>query len=89
MINIQCESTFKKQKEDIPSSSVVKTSHSIAGCAALIRDREANIPHALWPKNQNINQKQYCNKFNIDFKNDPQQQSIKKKKAKGNLQCIT
>ena len=89
MINIQCESTFKKQKEDIPSSSVVKTSPSIAGCAALIRDREANIPHALWPKNQNIKQKQYCNKFNIDFKNDPQQQSIKKKKAKGNLQCIT
>ena len=80
MINIQCESTFKKQKENIPSSSVVKTSPSIAGCAALIRDQEANIPHALWPKNQNIKQKQYCNKFNIDFKNDPQQQSIKKKK---------
>ena len=70
----------KRRTEDIPSSSVVKTSPSIAGCAALIRDREANIPHALWPKNQNIKQKQYCNKFNIDFKNDPQQQSIKKKK---------
>ena len=26
------------------------------------------IPHASWPKNQNIKQKQYCNKFNKDFK---------------------
>ena len=29
------------------------------------------IPHALWPKNQNIKQKRYYNKFNKDFKNDP------------------
>ena len=26
------------------------------------------IPHALWPKKQNIKQKQYCSKFNEDFK---------------------
>ena len=26
------------------------------------------IPPALWPKSQNIKQKQYCNKFNKDFK---------------------
>ena len=32
----------------------------------------ANIPHALWPKNQKINnKKQYCNKFNKEFKNAP------------------
>ena len=29
------------------------------------------IPHASWPKHQNIKQKQYCNKFNKDFKNGP------------------
>ena len=52
------------------------------GGTGLIPGQEAEIPHALWPKNQNIKQKQYCNKFNIDFKNDPQQQSIKKKKQK-------
>ena len=26
------------------------------------------IPHALWPPNQDIKQKQYCNKFNKRFK---------------------
>ena len=26
------------------------------------------MPHAMWPKNQNVKQKQYCNKFNKDFK---------------------
>ena len=42
----------------------------------------AEIPHALGPKNQNIKQKQYCNKFNKDFKNGPHQKikSFKKKK---------
>ena len=34
--------------------------------------REAEILHALQPKNQNIKQqKQYCNKLNKDFKNGP------------------
>ena len=28
----------------------------------------ARIPHASWPKSQNIKQKQYCNKLNRDFK---------------------
>ena len=31
----------------------------------------AKIPHASQPKNQNIKQKQYHNKFNKDFKNGP------------------
>ena len=29
---------------------------------------ETKIPHAPWPKNQNIKQKQYCNKFSQDLK---------------------
>ena len=33
----------------------------------------AKIPHASQPKNQTINQKQYCNKFDTDFKNGPHQ----------------
>ena len=28
----------------------------------------AMISHASWPKNQNITQKQYCGKFNKNFK---------------------
>ena len=36
----------------------------------------AKTPQALWPKNQNIKQKQGCDKFNKDFKkNDPHKQN--------------
>ena len=40
----------------------------------------AKIPHASQPKNQNIEQKQYCNKLNKDFKNGPHKKKILKKK---------
>ena len=45
----------------------------------------AKIPHASWPKNQNIKQKQYCNKFNKDFKNGPHQKKIFKKQKLNKL----
>ena len=65
---------------DFPGSPVVKTSPSNAGGAGPIPGRGAKIPHALGPKNQNIKQKQYCNKFNKDFKNGPhQKRSLKNK----------
>ena len=48
-----------------------KTSLSKAGGVGLIPRRGAKIPHALQPKNQNIKQKQSCNKFNKSFKNGP------------------
>ena len=50
---------------------MVQTSHFNAGGAGLISGQEAEIPHASWPKNQNIKQKPYCNKSGKDFKNDP------------------
>ena len=56
-----------------PGNPVVKTSPSNAGSAGLIPGWGARFPHALMPKNQNIKQKQYCNKFNKDFKNSPHQ----------------
>ena len=59
---------IKNRWWNFPGSSVVKASPSNAGGAGLIPDRAATIPHALWPKNQSIKQKQYCNKFNKDFK---------------------
>ena len=34
------------------------------------------------PENQNLKQKQYCNKFNKDFKNGPHQKRNLKKKTK-------
>ena len=52
---------------------MVKTSPSNAGDAGSIPGQEAKIPHASGPKNQNIKWKQYCNKFNKDFKKDSQQ----------------
>ena len=56
-------------------NSVVKTSPSNVGGAALIPDQEAKIP--LGPKNKNIKQKQYYIKFNKDFENGPHPQKIK------------
>ena len=43
----------------------------------------AKIPHALWPKNQNIKLKQYCNKFNKDFQNGHIRKKILKKNRQG------
>ena len=43
--------------------------HFIAGGACLIPGQEAKIPHASWPENQNVKQKQYCKKYNKNFEN--------------------
>ena len=51
---------------NFPGSPVVKTLPSNAGGAGSILGRGAKIPHSYWPKNQNIKQKQYCNKFSKD-----------------------
>ena len=46
---------------------MVKTSPSNAGDVGSILGRGAKITHALGLKNQNIKQKQYCEKFSKDF----------------------
>ena len=58
----------KHHSRYFPGSPVVKTSPSSVGGAGLIPGWGAQIPHALQPKNQNLKQKQYCNKFNKDLK---------------------
>ena len=65
---------------DFPSGPVVGTSPSNAGGAGLIPGQGAGIPHSSRPKSQNMEQMQYCNKFNRDFENGPHQKSLKKKK---------
>ena len=65
---------------------MVKTLTSNLGVAGLIPGERAKIPHALQPKYQNIKQKQYCNKFNKDFKNGPHQKK-KNLKKKNNSSC--
>ena len=57
---------------------MVGTLPSNAGGEGLIPDWGAKVPHDLRPKNQNIKQKEYCNKFNKDFKNGPHQKKKKK-----------
>ena len=47
---------------------MVKTSPSNAGGAGSVLGREAKIPQAWRSKNQNVEQKQRCNKFNKDLK---------------------
>ena len=70
-----------KCMRDFPGSPVVKTSPSNAEGTGSIPGRGANIPHASWPKNQNIKQKQYCNKFSKDFKNGPHKKKNLKNKC--------
>ena len=53
--------------EGFPGGPLVKNSPSSAGGVGLIPGRGAKLLHALWPKNQNMKQKPYCNKFNKDF----------------------
>ena len=59
-----------------PGGPVVKISSSNAGDVGSIPGWGTKIPHASWPKNQNIKQKQCCNKFNKDFKNGPHQKNL-------------
>ena len=61
---------------------MLKTSPSNAGNEGLIPGWGAKIPHASGPKNQNKRQKQYCNKFNKDFKNGPHQKKKISKKLR-------
>ena len=74
-INIQKAHTLGA----FPGRPVVKTLPSNAEGVGSIPGRGAKIPHASGPKNQNIKQKQYCNKFNKDFK-----KKLKKKKQNSN-----
>ena len=69
----------KVKHRDFPGRPGVKNSPPSAGGEGSIPGRGAKIPYASRPKNQHIKQKQYCNKFNKDFK---KMVHIKKKKSK-------
>ena len=58
--------TWKKHRV-VPGGPVVKTSPSNAGDVGSVPGQGAKMLHASGPKNQNMEQKQYCNKFNKDF----------------------
>ena len=58
---------------------MVKTLPSNVGVVSSIPSQRPNIPHTSWPEIQSIKQKQYCNKFNKNFKNGPHFKKSKKK----------
>ena len=70
---------LKHSSGDFPGGPVVKTLPSNAGGAGSIPGWGAGVPHASRPEGQNTKQKQYCNKFNKDFKNGPHQKKNLKK----------
>ena len=47
---------------------MAKTSPSNERDAGSISGRRAKIPHASWPKEQNVKLKYYCNELNKDLK---------------------
>ena len=58
---------------EFPGGPVVRTSPNNAMGAGENPGQGARISQAPGPKNQDIKQKQHCNKVNKDFKNGPHQ----------------
>ena len=58
---------------DFPGGPVVRTSSSNTGVAGSIAGQGPKIPQASRRKKRNVKQKQHCNKFSKDFKNEPHQ----------------
>ena len=78
------QKTEKKKKKNLingnlPGGPVVKMSPFNAGGEGSTPGQGVKIPRALWAKHQNKKQKQYCHKFDKDFKNG---QHKKKKSLK-------
>ena len=68
-VNAVCHSKDGKNR-DFPGDPGVMTWPSNAS-SGLTSDWRATIPHTSRPKKQNVKQKQYCNKFNKNFKYGP------------------
>ena len=77
--NLNRKIVFSKERHqeqnirEFPGCPVVKALPSKEGAVGLIPGWGPKIPHAWLPKNQNIKQKQYFNKFNKYFTNGPHQ----------------
>ena len=77
ILHISCQQSTRPSG-DFPGSPGLNFAFQWRGWGS-VPGQGAEIPHASWPKNQSIKQKQCCNKFSIDFKNGPR---FKKKKTK-------
>ena len=70
---------------DFPGSPVVKILPSNASSACSTPGWGGKIPHASQPKHQNIRWKQYCIKFNKNFKHGSHRSILKKGKKKSKM----
>ena len=72
--------SVKEKQWDFPGGPVVKTSlfTTAAVGSSLIGKLRSHILHGKKKKKKNRIQKQYCNKFNKDFKNGPRQKKKEK-----------
>lgn len=70
----------KDNERGFSGGPAVKTSPCNEEGGGTISGWEAEIPHASWPKKpKHKQQRKYCNKFNRNFKNGPQQKKCFKK----------
>ena len=67
-----------ENNRDFPGSPVAEASPSNEG--VWVQSLVAKISHATWSINQTVKQKQYCNKFNSDFKNGVHPKNLKNNK---------
>ena len=70
-VELEIVTSFKNR--DLPGGLVIETSPSKAGDAGSVPDWGVKIPHASQPKKpkHKKKKKQYCNRFNKDFKTGP------------------
>ena len=62
------EQVLNGKASRFPGGPVAETLPFRAGAVSSTPGWEPKIPHASGSKNQNITQKQYCSRFNKDFK---------------------
>ena len=67
----RCSILLLREMETFLEVLWLRLSLVIQGMRVRIPGWEARTPHVSWAKNQNIKQKQYCNRFSRDFKNGP------------------
>ena len=74
---------------DFPGGLAVRSLPSNAGAVGSIPLQGTKILHASRSENQNIKQKEYCNKFNKDFENGShKKKNTHKNKVKGAVRAV-
>ena len=73
------------RERDFPSGPLLKAPPSTAGDTGSIPGQGGKILHASGPKNEQVKQKQYCNRFSKDLKRKPPCQHLSTLKKKESM----